>query len=256
MKCPMMISFAAAALVFTTSWAQDGYSSERVQAYLTAGDAGSALHYALNWSKAEPNNDNAWASLGLTYAAGLRRPDKAIPALRYSLAINPYSPPNFNALGEAYLAVRKYSAAADAFEQAAQLAPLKSIYWNNLATAFAGLEQRDNALAALKKNEVVAAPHGSWIDWYNLGTAYKNLQAYEKAVSAYNRALESNPRSATVWTSLGGAEQALGQFDSAAEHYKLGMALGDKTGAQAYAKLQSGAADPNRALTAMTKHPG
>jgi tetratricopeptide (TPR) repeat protein len=258
MKRSILTLSAAAILGCTTSWAQGGYSVERVQAYLTSGDAGSAARYALNWTKGEPNNDNAWAALGITYAVGLHRPEKAVPALKYALAINPYSPPNYNALGEAYLAERKFQAAADAFEHATDLAPSKSVYWNNLAAAYAGLEQRDNALGALKKNEVVAAPHGSWIDWYNLGTAYNQLRAYEKAVTAYNRALELNPRGATVWTSLGSAEQALGQLESAAEHYKLGMALGDKAAAQKYAsvqgaKMQSGVAlEPSRSLTAMT----
>jgi tetratricopeptide (TPR) repeat protein len=258
MKRSILTFLSAAILGCGTSWAQGGYSAERAQASLTSGDAGSALRYALSWTKAEPNNDTAWAALGTTYGVGLHRPEKAIPAFKYALAINPYSPPNYNALGEAYLAEKKFQAAADAFEHASDLAPMKSVYWNNLAAALAGLGQRDNALGALKKNEVVAAPHGTWIDWYNLGAAYEKLKAYEKAVTAYNRALDLNPRGATVWTSLGSAEQALGQLESAAEHYKLGMALGDKAAAQKYAsvqnaKLQSGVAvEPTRSLTAMT----
>lgn len=171
---------------------------------------------------------------------GLRRPDKAIPAFKYALAINAYSPQNYSALGEAYLAEKKFQSAVDAFEHASELAPMKSNYWNNLAAAYSAVGQRDQALNALKKNEVVAAPHGSWIDWYNLGVAYDKLQAYEKAVTAYSRALELNPRGATVWTSLGSAEQALGRRESAAGHYKLGMALGDKSGSQDHSLLHLG----------------
>ena len=237
-----ILFLTAAALACGTSWAQGGFSTERAQALLTSGDASSAARYAAGWTKAEPNNDNAWAALGTAYDVGLHRPEKAIPAFEYALAINPYSAQNYNALGEAFLAEKKCQAAADAFERAAEMSPTKSAYWNNLAAAYTELGQTDQALGALKKNEVIAAPHGSWIDWYNLGAAYGKLKAYQKAVSAYNRALELNPRGATVWTSLGSAEQALGQSESAAEHYKLAMALGDKAGAQK--------------LTAMTaKHP-
>ena len=258
MKKSILTFLAAAALTCGTCWAQGGYSSERVQNLLTSGDAGSAVRYAVSWTKAEPNNDNAWASLGSAYGEGLRRPDKAIPAFKYALAINPYSPQNYNALGEACLAEKNFQAAAEAFEHAADLAPMKSVYWNNLAAAYTALDETDQALVALKKNEVVAAPHGTWIDWYNLGVAYDKLKTYEKAVTAYNRALQLNPRGATVWTSLGAAEQALGRSDAAAEHYKLASALGDKAGAQKYAKLQNGAGVlPTRSLTAMTtKHPG
>jgi tetratricopeptide (TPR) repeat protein len=260
MKPSILNCLAAALLACSTTWAQSGYSTDRIQEYLTSRDAASAVRYALGWTKAEPNNDTAWGFLGIAYGVGQHRPEKAIPAFKYALAINPYSAQNYNALGEAYVTEKEFRAAAEAFEHAAELAPLRCIYWNNLAAADAALGQRDQALSALKKNEAVAAPHGTWIDWYNLGAAYDKLQAHEKAVTAYDRALELNPRGATVWTSLGSAEQALGRWESAAEHYQLGMALGDKLGAQKYAGLQNagshGAAlDSTRSLTAMTtKH--
>jgi tetratricopeptide (TPR) repeat protein len=254
MKVSILIFWAVAALSCSSTWAQSGYSAQRVEALLTAGDAGAALRQAVSWAKAEPNNATAWASLGTVYGAGLHRPEKAIPAFKYSLAINPYSPQNYNALGEAYLAEKKFQPAAEAFEHASELAPMKSLYWNNLAAAYRALGQTDRALGALKKNEVVAAPHGTWIDWYNLGAAYDKLEAYENAVTAYNRALELNPRGATVWTSLGCAEQALGQWQLAQEHFNLAMALGDTASAQKSSKLRGrGAAAPG-ALTAMTKH--
>lgn len=258
MKELILTFLAAAILTSGSSWAQSGYTAEHVQTLLTSGDTGSALRYALSWTQSEPNSGGAWGSLGTVYAVGLHRPEQAIPAFKYALAINPYSPQNCNALGEAYLAQRKFQAAAEAFEQASHLAPAKSVYWDNLAVAYTALGQTGRALSALKMNEVVAAPHGSWIDWYNLGVAYDKLQAYEKAMTAYMRALDLNPRGATVWTRLGAAEQALGQWDAAAEHYKLAAALGDKAGAQKYAKLPSGAAtDSPRSLLAMTtKHSG
>ena len=259
MKPSMLIFATALILGGGTSWAQGGYSVERVQASLTSGDGTSAVRYALNWTRAEPNNDNAWGALGSAYGVGMHRPDKAIPAIKYALAINPYSPQNFNALGDEYLGVNNFQAAADAFVHASDLAPTKSTYWISLAAAYMGMNQRDRALDALKKNEVVAAPRGTWMDWYSLGNAYNKLQAYEKAVNAYNRALESNPRGATIWNSLGAAEQALGRSESALEHYRLAMTFGDNAGAQNYAKLQTGvSANPatsNRSWAAVTtKH--
>jgi len=161
MKFMILTSLVAALMECSAALAQSSDSADRVQAYLTSGQAASAVRYA--------------------------------------------------ALGDAYLGEKKFQLAAEAFEHASELAPLKCVYWNKLATAYTALEQRDKALDELKKNEVVAAPHATWIDWYNLGTAYDKLQTYEKAVTAYNRALELNPRSATVWTSLGSAEQALGR---------------------------------------------
>jgi tetratricopeptide (TPR) repeat protein len=252
MKRAILILLTANVLGWGASWAQGAYSSQQVQAYLTSRQSQSAVRYALAWIWTEPNNDNAWGSLALAYGAQ-HQPDKAIPALKYALAINPYSPQNFNMLGDQYLEARKFRAAADAFEQAAELAPTKSSYWNSLATAYSDMNERDHALDALKKNEVVAAPRGTWIDWYNLGNAYYRLQAYERAANAFSRALDSNPRGATIWTSLGLAEQSSGRLESAMEHFKLAMSLGDKAGAQNYAKLQSStAANAGGPLTAMT----
>src|SRR5580698_6499998 len=103
MKKSILILLTAAALTCGASWAQSGCSSDRVLTLLAAGDAGSAVRYAVRWTQAEPNNDNAWGSLGLAYGEGLHRPDKAIFAFRYALAINPYASQNYGALGEAYL---------------------------------------------------------------------------------------------------------------------------------------------------------
>ena len=101
MKRAIQTFLAAIVLGCGASWAQGSYSLERVQVYLTSGDGASAVRYALAWTKAEPNNDNAWGSLGIAYGVGVRQPQKAIPAFEYALAINPYSPQNFSALGEA-----------------------------------------------------------------------------------------------------------------------------------------------------------
>ena len=48
-------------------------------------------------------------------------------------------------------------------------------YWNNLASAYRETRQFDLAAAALDSNMKLAAPHGTWTDWHNLGTAYRNL---------------------------------------------------------------------------------
>jgi hypothetical protein len=42
-------------------------------------------------------------------------------------------------------------------------------------TLFRGRRQFDLAVAALDSNMKLAAPYGTWTDWHNLGTAYRNL---------------------------------------------------------------------------------
>jgi tetratricopeptide (TPR) repeat protein len=153
LKESILTFLAAAILTSGPSWAQSGYTAEHVQTLLTSADTGSTVRYALSRTQTEPSSGGAWGSLGIVYAVGLHRPEKAIPAFKYALAINPYSPQNYNALGEAYLAQRKFRVAAEAFEQASDLAPAKSIYWDNLAVAYTALGQTDRALSALKENE-------------------------------------------------------------------------------------------------------
>jgi tetratricopeptide (TPR) repeat protein len=248
-------SFTIACLTIITSaflsqsssaYVQGRYSPQQAHSYITANDGNGAVRYASAWTKAEPNNSDAWAALGTAYGTGLHQPANAVSAFRHFLQLKPDYPPCLNALGIEYTNLNKFPEAAAAFKQAAEKAQIKPNYWNNLAAAYAAMNKHDLALEALNSNARLAAPHGSWADWYNLGNGYQKQMDYQKAIAAYKRALQLNQGSGELWTNLGASEQCVGQWDLALQYYKKGMALGDKLGNQNSVALQNAIADADR----------
>jgi tetratricopeptide (TPR) repeat protein len=230
----------------SSAYGQSRYSAQQAHSYITTNDGNGAVRYASAWTKAEPNNSDAWAALGTAYGVGLHQPANAISAFQHFLQLKPDYPPCLNAMGVEYTNLRKFPEAVAAFKQAAEKAHVKPNYWNNLAAAYAAMNKHDLALEALNSNERLAAPHGSWADWYNLGNGYQKQMDYQKAIAAYKRAVQLNPGSGELWTNLGASEQSVGQWDLALQYYKKGMALGDKLGSQNSAALQNAIADANR----------
>ena len=187
----------------SSAYGQARYSPQQAHSYITAKDGNGAVRYASAWTKAQPNNPDAWAALGTAYGTGLHQPANAISAFQHFLELKPDYPPALNAIGVEYTNLNKFPEAAAAFKQAAEKAQIKPNYWNNLAAAYAAMNKHDLAVEALDSDERLAAPHGSWIDWYNLGNGYQKQLEYQKAIAAYKRAVQLNPGSGELWTNLG-----------------------------------------------------
>lgn len=167
------VALLLGAVICVGALAQSSFTNRQANAYIAAHDWSAALRYATEWSKAEPGNSHPWAALGIAYGMGLHQPDKAIEAFQKALKIRPDWPECWNAMGIEYTNQKNFRDAAEAFKRAAELAKVKPNYWNNLAAAYSETNQRDLALQALDNDERLAAPSGSWGDWYNLG---KRLQ--------------------------------------------------------------------------------
>jgi tetratricopeptide (TPR) repeat protein len=115
----------------------------------------------------------------------------------------------------------KMSAAAQAFCEAAKLAPLKDSDSFTLAMAWVNLGDDTHARAQLAG---LAEKHpGRAIYIYWLGRLDYHQRRYEEAVKKLEKAAELDPKAARIWDSLGLAfdmqgklEQALGAFEKAA----------------------------------------
>jgi hypothetical protein len=70
-----------------------GYRVDRASAYQSARDWQGLVRYATARTQAEPNNLEAWGSLGTAYSLGLNEPDKAIAPMRRCIVIAPNSAP-------------------------------------------------------------------------------------------------------------------------------------------------------------------
>ena len=227
--------------------AQTGYSVEGANRYVRAKDWNRLGQYASAWTKAEPNNPVAWYYLGNNYATGLQQPDAAIPAFQQVVRLDPNRHGAWQTLGVQFMKVKRYEDAVRAFKRATELEPRKPNYWNNLASAYRETRQFDLAVVALDNNMKLAAPHGDWADWHNLGTAYRNLglmwgnerDRQNKAVIAFRQSLKLNPRSGEGWNSLGATYQTLSNYDEAFRCYKQAEALGNSYARQNYDNLKA-----------------
>ena len=243
MLCALVITLTAS---LSAALAQSRYSAEGANQFARAQDWNGLGRYATAWTKAEPNNPIAWNYLGNNYAIGLRQPEAAIPAFQQVVRLDPNRHSAWGALGAQFIKVRRFEAAINALKRATELEPRKSSYWNNLAVAYQETNQINLALAALDNNMKLAAPHGTWTDWHNLGIAYRNLgkerDRQNKAVIALGQSVKLNPRNGEGWNSLGVAYQTLSRYDEALRSYKQAEALGNRYARANYDNLKAGLA--------------
>jgi serine/threonine protein kinase/tetratricopeptide (TPR) repeat protein/TolB-like protein len=182
-----------------------------------------------------PTSDLGYRRLGAAYMAS-GRSDQAIETFKKAIALNPYYYPNQARLGMAYYTLGDYSMALETFQQVAILAPDLDIgyqnigniylaqgkyqeavpyfqtclkirpYWLtylNLGTAYFFLKQYASALEMFEKavelnpNDMLTI--GNLADGYRAaGQEDKALAAYQKAIVAGYRELETNPQDSEV----------------------------------------------------------
>jgi tetratricopeptide (TPR) repeat protein len=233
--CVFLSAFSLAA---TRAVAQS-YSGDGANAYVRAKNYQGLAQYANAWTRAEPNNADAWAYLGTTYGMYLHEPDKAIAPMKRSIALKPDVAPAWHGLGVTYIQMGKYVEAIDAINHAIKLNPNQPTYWNNLAVAYSGMAQWDKASAALDQEMPVAEKLHNVQIWFVLGNGYGQLEEAPQAIKAYRRALQLNPNAGPVWTNLGTMLQWQGDVQGALQAYDRGAALGNALGRQDGASLKA-----------------
>ncbi len=228
------------------------YSLADVQALERKQDWNGLLRYGQAWTKAEPNNANAWAAVAVAYFF-LDRPDLALEPTKKGIELAPREAGAWTGLGQVYSKLKQHPKAVDAYTHAVELKPENGNFWNNLASAYS--EQGDYAktLQTLERQAKIAGPHQNAELWYNLGNALTTVaastwlhsdagkpkdQILREAVYAYNQAIRLNPRYGNAWNNLGIAEEGLGETQEALKCYQRAGALGDSYGAQNYRTLQ------------------
>jgi tetratricopeptide (TPR) repeat protein len=237
----------ALAVPIPAALAQSGYSVDSANRFVHAKDWNGLGRYATAWTKAEPNNLLAWYYLGNNYATRLQQPEAAIPAFQQVVRLDPNRHGAWQTLGVQFMKVKRYEDAARAFKRATEIEPRRPNYWNNLASAYRETRQFDLAVAALDSNMKLAAPHGTWEDWHNLGIAYRNLGLMwgnerdwqNKAIIAFRQSLKLNPRNDEGWNSLGATYETLSNYNEAFRCYKQAEALGNPYARQNYNNLKA-----------------
>jgi serine/threonine-protein kinase len=149
----------------------------------------------------QPSNDDAHRTLGrVLFAQG--NPEEAIKELQQAIEYRPRRWMNYNALGELYYRMRRLPDAAATLQRALEMAPNDARTLASLGAVYADMEEYTRAIEVLDRS-IRITPTGLALT--NLATAYYRLGRFSDAVSAYERALSLDAKSALLHGNLGDA---------------------------------------------------
>jgi tetratricopeptide (TPR) repeat protein len=172
--------------------------NESARAAMGNGDFTLAIQLLKRAVDVEPKNKYAWNNLGLAYLA-LRQGDNAVAAFKKALDVNPYDEFAYNNLGRAYWQDRKYDDAVTAFHKQLENNPLDKFAHANLGAMYAEWHKYDLAAPELEKAASLT-PNDAGLQ-VSLGDAYLNLGQDDKALSAFDRAIEISA-TPLVWNNI------------------------------------------------------
>jgi tetratricopeptide (TPR) repeat protein len=174
-------------------------------AALRSGNLPIAIALLKRATEVDPKNKYAWNNLGLAYF-GLRQDDKAIAAFEKQIEVNPYDEYAYNNLGRVYWNERKYDDAVKEFNKQLDNNPLDKSAHANLGEMYAEAHKYSDAVPELEKASSLT-PDDPQLQ-VTLGDAYLNLGQDDKALAAFDHAIElsaSAPNPATkplVWNNI------------------------------------------------------
>lgn len=156
-------------------------------------------------TEVDPKNKYAWNNLGLIYLE-LHQDDQAISSFQKQIEINPYDEYAYNNLGRVYWNDRKYDDAVKAFNKQLENNPLDKFAHANLGQMYEEWHKYDQAAPELEK-AISLTPENpdSQIALaqlqVNLGDAYLNLGKDDKALAAFDHAVELSA-TPLVWNNV------------------------------------------------------
>lgn len=156
--------------------------------YMAINDFDSALTSFNEAIDINSKNQNAWYNRGVVLMYKGEN-EKAIEAFNISNEINETFASYIN-LGVSLNNQGKYEEAIEYHKKAIEIDPGYSNGWNNLGIALANLGEYEEALKAFEKSTSILDHESSWA---NIGNIYILKNDSEKAIEAFNRALQLNP---------------------------------------------------------------
>jgi len=149
-------------------------------------------------TEVDPKNKYAWNNLGLVYLQ-MRENDLAISAFKKQIELNPYDDYAYNYLGRSYWNERKYDDAVTAFNRQLEHNPLDKFAHANLGSMYAEWHKYDLAVPELEKGASLM-PDNAELQ-VTLGDAYLNLGQDDKALAAFDHAVELSA-TPLVWNNI------------------------------------------------------
>jgi Flp pilus assembly protein TadD len=149
-------------------------------------------------AEVDPKNRFVWNNLGLAYFQ-MRDDQQAIAAFNKQIEVNPYDDYAYNNLGRVYWNERKYDDAVKAFNKQLENNPLDKFAHSNLGSMYAEWHKYSEAVPELEKAASLT-PDSAELQ-VSLGDAYLNLGQDDKALGAFDHAVELSA-TPLVWNNI------------------------------------------------------
>ena len=127
--------------------------------------------------------------------------DYGVLACEQLVKSTPNDPEAWNNLGYKYYFVEEYQKALFSYQQALNLNPKYSLAWTNLCGLLSNIESYDLALQACDRallNNSYWGSDGEALAWDNKGNILFYLGRYQESLDAFNHALAANPNYANA----------------------------------------------------------
>lgn len=153
---------------------------------LIQGQYEQAIHSFRIASEERPSSSALFSNLAIAYAA-LRRPEKALTALRRAVALNPLNLTAVTLLADISFSEKRNEDAVPSLRYYLQFEQNNPTVWARLSRALLELGQADEAIAALKRQGSIEKTSSLW---NNLGVAYHRKNDLKKALESFKHAME------------------------------------------------------------------
>lgn len=149
--------------------------------------------------------------------------DRAAQSVAKAQSLNADTPPVLKAAGLYKQQHGWYEQAAQDFNRALELAPNDAEAWNRLASAYAGMNRTDEAIATYQK--AIAALPDYYAPYMELGTFYLNRGQFHEAEGLYRQATAVAPGFARGHMDLGLALKQQGRLQAAEQSLLTSLQL-------------------------------
>ena len=118
-------------------------------ALIIAGNWIGSRDWCKQWTQAQPRNGNAWSQLGSAYLE-LKSYTKATEAYRQAVRIDPEDDYTWYVLGSAYINLKRYTEAIAAYKQVVRIIPKEPGAWNRIGFIYDMLKRYTEAVDAYR----------------------------------------------------------------------------------------------------------
>ncbi len=186
--------------------------------YNASGRTAEAIAQLKRALEVAPNSDEAYRRLAAAYMSSGRSNEGIQTGLK-AVEVNPYYWINHLSLGNAYYQIADYGKALECYRRVTELDPKNPFAYINIAAILLQTGRFQESIDPLQKSLQIS-PDGQGFS--NLGIAYFYLKQYDKAIAAYEKAVQLVPNSdmfvgnlAEAYYLAGQKERALTTFESA-----------------------------------------